>query len=73
MGIIAFIKPLRNKWYMPSSKELSPKELTPELLSLLVCPKDKGELHFDEVKQTLTCKKCKSIYPIRDAIPNMLG
>lgn len=71
MGIIAFIKPLRNRIYMvymPSSKEL-----TPELLSVIVCPKDKGELQFDNVKQTLTCKKCKSIYPIRDAIPNMLG
>jgi uncharacterized protein YbaR (Trm112 family) len=47
--------------------------LSPELLSVLVCPKDHGELSFDAQKQLLTCKQCHSLYKVEKNIPNMLG
>ncbi len=42
------------------------------LLSVLVCPKCKGELEYDERANKLICKKCKLAYPIEDDIPIML-
>lgn len=51
-----------------------------ELLSILACPKCKGELDLtidreengEIVQGHLTCKDCKEMYPILDTIPNML-
>ena len=43
-----------------------------DLLDILVCPKCKGELVYDEQKDILICSRCKLGYPIRDGIPIML-
>jgi uncharacterized protein YbaR (Trm112 family) len=52
----------------------------PDLMELLCCPLCHGDLAL-EVKQktgeeivegTLTCTKCKTLYPIEDGIPNLL-
>ena len=46
--------------------------LSPELLSILVCPACKGDLSYDERSQTLTCDRCRLRYRIVDDIPVML-
>jgi hypothetical protein len=46
--------------------------LKKELLDILVCPKDKGELLYDAEKNTLTCKVCGHVYEVKDDIPIML-
>lgn len=43
-----------------------------DLLDILVCPKCKGDLHFNETKNGLICDQCKLMYEIRDDIPIML-
>ncbi|MGZ8586056.1 MAG: Trm112 family protein [Actinomycetota bacterium] len=46
--------------------------LDPELLEILVCPNDRGELDHLEAEQLLVCRSCGYRYPIRDGIPVML-
>lgn len=46
--------------------------LSPQLLSILVCPKCKGELEYRESEPSLVCPACRLRYPIRDDIPIML-
>jgi uncharacterized protein YbaR (Trm112 family) len=46
--------------------------LDPELLEILVCPNDRGDLDYLEAEQILACKTCGYRYPIRDGIPVML-
>jgi uncharacterized protein len=46
--------------------------LDPELLEILVCPNDRGELDYLESEQILQCRSCGYRYPIRDGIPVML-
>jgi hypothetical protein len=46
--------------------------LDPELLEILVCPNDRGELDHREAEQVLVCRSCGYRYPIRDGIPVML-
>ena len=46
--------------------------LPQELLSILVCPKCKGDLDFRRDEPSLVCSACKLRYPIRDDIPIML-
>ena len=43
-----------------------------ELLEILVCPNDHGELDYHEDQNVLECRKCHYRYPIRDDIPVML-
>ncbi|MCD6326589.1 Trm112 family protein [bacterium] len=43
-----------------------------ELLEILVCPKCKGELEYQEPEQKLICNSCKLAYRIEDDIPVML-
>lgn len=43
-----------------------------ELLDILCCPKCKGDLAYNEPAQTLTCRQCGTVYPIKDDIPIML-
>jgi len=43
-----------------------------ELLDILACPKCKGDLAYDDKKDTLTCYACKLVYLIKDDIPVML-
>ena len=33
---------------------------------------DKADLVYDKTRKTLTCKKCKFVYPIKEDIPILL-
>ena len=46
--------------------------IDPKLQQILVCPKCRGELEYNESAQTLTCHECKLRYRIEDDIPIML-
>jgi uncharacterized protein YbaR (Trm112 family) len=43
-----------------------------KLLEILVCPKTKAPLKYDEKKQELISEKAGLAYPVRDGIPVML-
>lgn len=44
----------------------------PELLEILVCPNDRGEVTYIEAEQVIVCESCGYRYPVRDGIPVML-
>jgi uncharacterized protein YbaR (Trm112 family) len=44
----------------------------PRLLELLVCPRTKASLLYDEARQELISRAAGLAYPIRDGIPVML-
>ncbi|MHB1285374.1 MAG: Trm112 family protein [Leptospirales bacterium] len=46
--------------------------IDPFLLSILVCPKCKGELQTVSNPEGLACASCQLLYPIKDEIPVML-
>ena len=46
--------------------------LNEELLSLLVCPQDKGPLEYHEYEQLLVNPRLHIAYPIDDGIPVLL-
>ena len=46
--------------------------LDPTLLSILVCPEDKGELHYIEAEGVLFNPRLRRTYEVRDGIPVML-
>jgi len=46
--------------------------LSEKLLSILACPKCKGELDYKQESSRLVCHHCKIAYKIEDGIPNML-
>jgi len=46
--------------------------LPQELLTILVCPKCKGDLQHRPEEPSLVCPACKLRYPVRDGIPIML-
>lgn len=46
--------------------------LDPELLSILVCPRCKGDLQHEETPASLVCAACSLRYPVRDDIPILL-
>jgi uncharacterized protein len=46
--------------------------LSPDLLSILVCPSCRGDLEYDLQAQTLTCSRCRLRYRVVDDIPVML-
>jgi uncharacterized protein len=43
-----------------------------ELLEILVCPNDRGEVDYLEDQQVIVCRTCGYRYPVRDDIPVML-
>lgn len=43
-----------------------------ELLDILVCPKCKGKIYLNDMKNGLICDQCKLLYEIKDDIPVML-
>jgi uncharacterized protein YbaR (Trm112 family) len=43
-----------------------------ELLEILVCPNDRGEIDYLEAEQVIVCRTCGYRYPVRDDIPVML-
>ena len=46
--------------------------LDPDLLTILACPKCKGEIRLTETGDGLVCGACRLKYPIKDDIPVML-
>lgn len=46
--------------------------LDAELLEILVCPNDRGEVDYLEDEQVIVCRTCGYRYPVRDGIPVML-
>jgi uncharacterized protein YbaR (Trm112 family) len=46
--------------------------ISEELLEILACPKCKGDIHLNELKDGLICNDCKLVYEIKDDIPIML-
>ena len=46
--------------------------LSEKLLDILVCPKCKGSLDYQEADQALDCASCRLRYRIEDDIPVML-
>ncbi len=46
--------------------------LSPQLLSILVCPKCKGQLDYQASESSLVCPACRLRYAVRDDIPIML-
>jgi len=46
--------------------------LKKELLEILCCPRCKGDLLYEQDKNSLTCKKCGKVYPVKNDIPVML-
>ena len=43
-----------------------------ELLEILVCPNDRGEIDYLEAESVIVCRTCGYRYPVRDDIPVML-
>jgi len=43
-----------------------------ELLEILVCPNDRGDVDYLETEQVIVCRTCGYRYPVRDDIPVML-
>ena len=43
-----------------------------ELLEILVCPNDRGDIDYLESEQVIVCRTCGYRYPVRDDIPVML-
>jgi uncharacterized protein len=48
------------------------KRVDPRLLEILVCPRTKTSLLYDEARQELISRAALLAYPIRDGIPIML-
>ncbi|HET7274284.1 MAG TPA: Trm112 family protein [Longimicrobiaceae bacterium] len=46
--------------------------LDQQLLDILVCPKCKGDLRFDQEPPSLVCEACSIRYEVRDGIPILL-
>jgi uncharacterized protein len=46
--------------------------LDPTLLEILVCPKCKGPLRYQEEPHALICESCRLVYEVRDDIPILL-
>jgi uncharacterized protein len=43
-----------------------------QLLEILICPKCRGKVRFDETLNGIICDQCKLLYEVRDDIPIML-
>ncbi len=46
--------------------------LDKDLLAIIVCPKCKRDLIYEEEKERLVCQNCCVYYPIREDIPILL-
>jgi uncharacterized protein len=46
--------------------------LSSELLAIIVCPQDHGDLVADAERDELVCQSCGLAYPVRDDIPVLL-
>jgi uncharacterized protein YbaR (Trm112 family) len=55
-----------------SGKEEDPGLVDPRLLEILVCPRTKTSLIYDQSRQELISRAARLAFPIRDGIPIML-
>lgn len=46
--------------------------LSPDVLSIIVCPACKGDLVYDAGAETLTCPACRLRYRVVNDVPDML-
>lgn len=46
--------------------------LSVDLLKIIVCPKCKGELQYNDEKNELKCEGCRLIFRVVDDIPILL-
>jgi len=46
--------------------------IDPQLLEILACPADKGDIKLTADGKGLKCMTCSRVYPIKDDIPVML-
>jgi hypothetical protein len=56
----------------PTGKDEGVNRVDPRLLEILVCPRTKTSLVYDEARQELISRAARLAYPIRDGIPIML-
>lgn len=54
------------------TETLTPSEVDPALLEILVCPLTKAPLRYDRAAGELVSEAARLAYPIRDGIPIML-
>ena len=54
------------------AKDEATNRVDPKLLEILVCPRTKTSLLYDEARQELISRAARLAYPIRDGIPIML-
>jgi uncharacterized protein len=43
-----------------------------DLLDLVVCPACKSDLELKSAPESLKCKGCRRVYPVRDGLPVLL-
>lgn len=43
-----------------------------DLLEILVCPACKQPLEYREKPESLKCRQCRRVYPVKDDIPILL-
>jgi uncharacterized protein YbaR (Trm112 family) len=55
-----------------ANKDDRANRIDPRLLEILVCPRTKTSLLYDEARQELISRAASLAYPIRDGIPIML-
>ena len=54
------------------AKPAAEEQIDPRLLEILVCPRTKTSLIYDEVRKELVSRAARLAYPIREGIPIML-
>lgn len=54
------------------NKKSKSRLIDPKMLELLVCPRTKAVLSYDEKAQELVSKKAGLAYPVRDGVPILL-
>ena len=55
-----------------AGKDEGPARVDARLLEILVCPRTKTSLIYDEARQELISRAARLAFPIRDGIPIML-
>lgn len=47
--------------------------LNKKLLEIIICPKCRGKIRYDEKLNGIICDQCKLMYEIKDDIPVLLA
>jgi uncharacterized protein len=55
-----------------TQKPAADEQIDPRLLEILVCPRTKTSLVYDETRKELVSRAARLAYPIREGIPIML-